>query len=40
MISKIAEATERAERAIDDALTIVEASNRRMSLMEAKRKTG
>lgn len=38
MIDQMIKATERAEKAIDDALAFVEASNRRIAVMETKRK--
>lgn len=39
MIDQMLEATERADRAIDEALAYVEASNRRIAGMEAARET-
>jgi len=39
MINEMNKATERAEKAIDDALAFVEASNRRIAEMEAKVKS-
>ena len=39
-ITQILETTRKAERAIDDALAYVEASNRRIAQMEARRKAG
>ena len=37
LINQMAQATERAEQAIDDALTFVVASNQRIAAMEARR---
>ena len=39
LVSKMTEATERAGRAIEETLAFVDASNRRLDLMEARRKT-
>ncbi|MHB8698677.1 MAG: plasmid mobilization protein [Sulfuricaulis sp.] len=38
MIDQMLKATERANQAIDEALAFVEASNQRISMMEARRK--
>jgi hypothetical protein len=38
MIDQMIKATEQAEKAIDDALAFVEASNKRIEKLEAKRK--
>jgi len=38
MIDQMLKATERANRAIDDALAFVEASNKRIAALEAQRK--
>jgi len=40
MIEQVAKTTAQASAAIDDALSFVEASNRRIAKMEAKRKDG
>ncbi len=38
MIEQMLKATERADQAIEEALTFVDASNRRMAAMEARKK--